>query len=466
MNVRVKFLGAAQTVTGSKYLFEIDDFTFLVDCGLFQGLKPYRLRNWDEFPHDVTTIDAVVLTHAHIDHSGYLPRLVKQGFNGLIYCTEATAGLLEILLLDAAKLQEEEAEFAKKKGYSKHANPEPLFTTENAEQALSLVTTVGYDQDFRIHDNVQVTFRNAGHILGSAFVELLINGTNMTKKVVLSGDLGRFNQPLLASPETVNETDVLFVESTYGDRNNEITNVEEQLKEKVNKGLKEGGCILIPSFAVGRTQIILYYLQKLQSDGSIPNVSIYIDSPMAISATNLYSKYPDYHTLTASEFKGNGLFDYPTVHYYRSQESSVILNDITSNAIIISASGMCTGGRILHHLFHRLGRKNDTLLFVGYQAEGTRGRRILEGEPTSRIFGIDVEVKCHVDIVSGLSAHADMSELHQWLDHLTSSPKMTFIVHGEAESSLALAHHLRIEKQWDNVYVPNYLESFDLFRGI
>lgn len=466
MNVKVKFLGAAQTVTGSKYLLQIDEFTLLIDCGLFQGIKEYRLRNWDNFPVDVTTIDAIVLTHAHIDHSGYLPRLVKQGFKGPIYCTEATEGLLEIMLLDAAKLQEEEAEYANKKGFSKHSPPQPLFTTENAEQVLTMLKSTSYDSSITISKNIKATFKNAGHILGSAIVNMQLKGDNFSKTITFSGDLGRYNQPLLSSPTSITNTDVLFVESTYGGKDNMDPDIEDQFCEKIIDGLNKGGCIVIPSFAVGRTQLILYYLQKLQSENRIPQIPIYVDSPMAISATSLYSKYPEYHTLTSEEFKGAGIFDYQTINYYRSQESSMNINNVTSNAIIISASGMCTGGRILHHLFHRLGRKNDTLLFVGYQAIGTRGQRILSGEPTIRIFGIDVEIKCHIDCIHGLSAHADQQELHRWLSNFKDSPKMTFVTHGELENSLALAHYLRIDQQWDNVYVPNYLESFELFRGI
>lgn len=466
MNVRIKFLGAAQTVTGSKYLIEIDDYKVLIDCGLFQGLKEYRLRNWDDFPIDSKEINAIVLTHAHIDHSGYLPRLVKQGFNGPIYCTEATEGLLEIMLLDAAKLQEEEAEFAKKKGYSEHNTPEPLFTTENASQVLAMLQGFEYYRQLKISDNVEILFHNAGHILGSAIVDVIVHGKKMSKKLTFSGDLGRYDQPLLSSPDPIKSTDILFVESTYGGRDNLGIEVESQLAKHINDGLKRGGCILIPSFAVGRTQLLLYFLHKLQVENKIPGIPIYVDSPMAISTTSLYNKYPDYHTLTPSDFNGKDIFDYKTINYYRSQESSMNLNDVTSNAIIISASGMCTGGRILHHLFHRLGRKNDTLLFVGYQAIGTRGQRIQSGEPTIRIFGIDVEIKCHIESIHGLSAHADQQELHQWLSNFEESPKMTFITHGELENSLALAHYLRIDRQWDNVYIPNYLESFELFRGI
>ncbi len=466
MNIRVKFFGAAQSVTGSKYLLEIDHYKLLVDCGMFQGLKELRLRNWDDFPIDPASIDAVILTHAHIDHSGYLPRLVKNGYSGPVYCTEATEGLLNILLRDAAKLQEEEAEYARKKGYSKHANPEPLFNTEHAEMALSLLSTHTYKQPLIINEFIKATFFDAGHILGSAMVELKITGENQTKKIVFSGDLGRYEQPMLANPHTLKEADILFVESTYGGKSNDDEKVETLFAKKINTALDQGGCLLIPSFAVGRTQLLLYYLQKLQTEGDIPKVPIYVDSPMAISTTDLYKHYPDYHTLSPDDFDGKCLFDYPTIKYYRSQEASMNINEIRSNAIIISASGMCTGGRILHHLFHRLGRSNDTLLFAGYQAVGTRGRKILDGDKDIRIFGIDVEIKCHVDILDGLSAHADKGELHRWLGNFTSQPKMTFIVHGEIENSLALAHHLRMDREWENVYVPNYLESFELFKGV
>lgn len=466
MNVRIKFLGAAQSVTGSKYLLEIGDYKLMVDCGMFQGPKELRLRNWSKLPVEEETIDAVILTHAHIDHSGYLPRLVKNGFKGPIYCTEATEGLLKIMLLDAAKLQEEEAEFAKKKGYSKHSTPEPLFNTEDAEMVLQLLKTSPYDFTNQVNGFIHFSFSNAGHILGSSIVELYIKGELLQKKMVFSGDLGGYNQPLLESPAAIKDTDILLVESTYGGKAIDRSNFEGNFVNKINTALDRGGCVLIPSFAVGRTQLLLYYFQKFQSEGLIPKCPIYVDSPMAISTTNLYQQYPDYHTLSPDDFKGDGLFDYPTIHYYKSQESSVTINDLRTNAIIISASGMCTGGRILHHLYHRLQRRNDTVLFVGYQAYGTRGRRLVDGETSVRIFGIDVPVECHIDNLVGLSAHADMNDLHQWLSNFNEAPKMTFIVHGEVENSIALANYLRIDQGWDNVYVPNYLESFELFRGI
>ncbi len=464
MDVRVKFLGAAKTVTGSKYYLEIDEFNLLVDCGLFQGLKELRLRNWSELPVDVHKIDAVVLTHAHIDHSGYLPRLVKDGFKGPIYCTAATASLLEIMLRDAAKLQEEEAEFARKKGYSRHNNPQPLFNSADAESALSMLVPHPYKKLVKISERIQATFFDAGHILGSSIVELSLHGSTQQKKIVFSGDLGRYNQPLLYDPTAMQEADVLFIESTYGDRLNTNEDLAAEFATVVNEAMSNNGCLLIPSFAVGRTQLLLYYFHHLFENNLVPPVPVYVDSPMAISATQIHKKHREDHKL--SEGREDSIFDYQYFNYYRSQESSLNLNEVKNNAVIISASGMCTGGRILHHLYHRLPRKHDTLLFTGYQAEGTRGRRLLEGEPTSRIFGIDVPVQCHVKHINGLSAHADQAELIQWASGFSAAPKMTFIVHGEEKGATIMASKLQKELSWPNVIVPNYLETFELFNAI
>ncbi|MGW8122771.1 MBL fold metallo-hydrolase RNA specificity domain-containing protein [Roseivirga echinicomitans] len=466
MDVRLKFLGGAQSVTGSKYLLEIDKQKLLVDCGLFQGMKELRLRNWDDFPMDPTTIDAIVLTHAHIDHSGYLPRIVKQGFHGPIYCTEATASLLEILLLDAAKLQEEEAAFAQKKGYSKHNPPLALFNTEDATKALEMVVSVPYQQPINVLESVTSTFFDAGHILGSAIVSLNVEGDSQQKKIVFSGDLGRYNQPMLKDPYPIEEADVLFIESTYGDRDNVAEDIKGQLAEIVRNAFDNDGCLLIPSFAVGRTQLLLYYFYHLLTNKLIPDCDVYIDSPMAISATNLHKLHREDHKLSIGRGEHESIFNYKRFKYFRTQDSSMSINSIQKNAIIISASGMCTGGRIMHHLFNRLSRKNDTLLFVGFQAEGTRGRRILDGEPTSLIYGVEVPVKCHVEQINGLSAHADRAELMQWAGNFKQAPKITFVVHGELKSAHHLSLKLKEELLWPNVMIPRYLESFELFSGI
>ncbi|MDH5399554.1 MAG: MBL fold metallo-hydrolase [Cyclobacteriaceae bacterium] len=467
MNVRVKFLGAAGTVTGSKYLLETGDFNILIDCGLFQGLKANRLRNWDDFPVDVQKIDAVVITHAHLDHTGYLPRMVKNGFAGPVYCTEATADLMRIILLDAAKLQEEEAAYARKKGYSKHSHPEPLFETKHAEAALGLIRPVPLQKTFPIAERILINYVDAGHILGAATLQVEVHGPNQKKKITFTGDIGRYNDPILNDPQVFDDTDILFMESTYGNRNNPAADIEGQLEVMVNETFENGGCLLIPAFAVGRTQLLMYYFRKLLLAKKIPDVNIYVDSPMAISVTDLYRKYHYLHKLHDDDLSDptHPVFDFKNIKYVRSHEDSYSINNIKSNAIIISASGMSTGGRILHHMYNRLPHPNDTLLLVGYQAEGTRGSRLQKGEKTIKIFGIEVDVKCQVKMLDGLSAHADQEELVKWMSQIKEKPKMTFFVHGERESAQALADKVSAEKGW-NCYVPEYMESFALFNGI
>lgn len=466
MNVRIKFLGGAGTVTGSKYLLEIDDFKLLIDCGLFQGLKDLRLKNREPFPIDPKEINAIVLTHAHIDHTGYLPRLVKEGYSGPVYCNDATEDLLKILLLDSAKLQEEEVAFVKRKGFSKHSDPQPLYNMHDVEQLFPLIRSVDYFQEIAISDKVLVKFKNAGHILGASIVEVEISGNQQQKTIVFSGDLGRYADPMLYPPTPVASADILLIESTYGNRENPAGDPSEDMARIVNKALNRGGCLLIPAFSVGRTQLLLFYFKKLIENGSIPDIPVYVDSPMAISATQLHKKHFEYHKLEEFDLSNHhSVFDFKNFRYKRSQEESVQLNNIKNNAIIISASGMCTGGRIMHHLYNRLQNQNDTILFTGYQAEGTRGRKILDGDLTVKMFGYDIPVKCHVEKIEGLSAHADRSELITWLDQFNNSPKMTFVVHGEPDSSAAFAETIKENYNW-NVFVPGLNESFDLFRGI
>ncbi len=294
MNVRVKFLGAAESVTGSRYLMEVDDFIFLFDCGLFQGLKELRLRNWDDFPIDPAKIDCVVLSHAHIDHTGYLPKLVKEGFTGPIYCTHPTADLIEILLLDSAKLQEEEVKYARRKGYSKHKNPEPLYTEENAKQVFPLLKSFKYNEEIKIHDRIKIVYRDAGHLLGSAITEVFIHGDREQKKIVFSGDIGRYQQEMLFPPTTIEQADVLFIESTYGNTDNTFDDPSDDFVRIANDTFSRGGVLLIPAFAVGRTQGILYYLRKLMVEDKIADVPVYVDSPMAISSTHLFFAHPDF----------------------------------------------------------------------------------------------------------------------------------------------------------------------------
>ena len=464
MNVRVQFLGAARTVTGSKYLLEIDGFRLLVDCGLFQGKKALRQRNWQDFPQNPDDIDAVLITHSHIDHIGYLPRIFKQGFRGPVYCTRATGDLMQIMLMDSAKIQEEEADYARKKGYSKHDDPQPLYTTEHVNALFSELQPQPNDTWIQITNEIEVRFVNAGHILGSAIVEVKLKGSSATKRIVFSGDLGRYDQPVLKDPETITQADVLFVESTYGDKNNPSTSPLEALEEVVNEAYHKGGCIIIPAFALGRTQLVVYYLKKLFEEQRIPGMPVYVDSPMAISVTDLYKKHFKDHKLRDHELE-ESVFDYKGLEYCKTSKQSKAINKIEKHAIIVSASGMCTGGRIMHHLYHRIPRKNDTLLFVGYQAQGTRGRRILDAEPTIRIFGQEVPLNCQVRQITGLSAHADRSELLRWLGNFETSPKDVFITHGEPDGAFALADALKSQNNWTPT-VPDYLEWYNLFDSI
>jgi metallo-beta-lactamase family protein len=467
MDVKIKFLGAARSVTGSKYLLEIDSQQILLDCGLFQGQKELRLRNWDRLPVDPASIDLVVITHAHIDHIGYLPRLVKDGFSGKIICTQATEDLMKIMLTDAAKLQEEEALFAFKKGYSKHKKPEPLFTIEDSKMVLLLTESHPLNVEIKLSSNVAVTFYNSGHILGSAFVEFNLQGTREKKRVLFSGDLGRYEDPIMFAPDDPHDADVLIVESTYGNRVNPQIDIEEQLTKIVTESCNHNGALLIPAFAVGRTQSLIYYFQKLMTNGSIPTIPIYIDSPMAINVTDLYERHGGLHKINVQR-EGSRLvsiFDSPQIHFCNTREASKALNEIKKPIIIISASGMATGGRILHHLTHRLPRSTDTVLFAGYQAIESRGRKIIEGEKTVRIFGEEVPVNCHVRQIHGLSAHADQNELIQWLSAIKKSPKITFITHGEIESAAAFSTLVEEKLGWRTM-IPEYLQTVNLFDGI
>lgn len=462
----MKFLGAAGAVTGSKYLIDLGEFEFMVDCGLFQGPRDLRERNWDDFPFPVGDIEAIVLTHGHIDHIGYLPKLVKQGYNGPIYCTEATAELAKILLLDSGKLQEEEAEYARKKGYSKHANPQPLYTMEDAEAVFPLFVPKAFDLPFKISDRATVTYYHAGHILGAAIVKVVIQGDSQTKRLVFSGDLGRYHDPILFPPTRIPKADILWMESTYGDRKAPTTKPEDELAIAIRDVFDRDGIAVIPAFAVGRTQLLMYHIFSLMEKKKIPKVPVFVDSPMAIDATRLYLDFHRDHRLTAMlEDENNHPFRYPQLHYYQKQEQSMSLNEHRGKAIIISASGMATGGRILHHLFHHLPHEKNGVIMVGYQAEGTRGRRLLDGEPEVKIYGIEVPVKAKIYQIEGLSAHADQDELMEWAEGFCDKPKLTFLIHGEKESAEALSNKLQEELGW-NTAIPQYLESFELFKGI
>ena len=465
MNIRVKFFGAASEVTGSKYLLQVDDFNLLLDCGLFQGRKKLRELNWSEFPVDPATINAVVLTHAHLDHTGYLPRLFRNGYKGPVYCTSATADLMNLILTDSARLQVEEANYARKKGYSSHTNPQPLYDENDVKPIAECIRSYRFEETVIIAENIKARFYNAGHILGAAIVELIVTGDAQTKKIVFSGDLGRYNDPMLFPPHSIEEADILFVESTYGNKSIKQTDREDILKV-MNETFERDGNLVVPAFSIGRTQTLLMYLKNVLMSKEIPAVKIIVDSPMAIAATAFYRQHQDYHKLRDIDLDEDESFMTLRKQLIVSRTSgdSKKINDITHDSIIIAGNGMMSGGRVLHHLLKRLPDPDNVILISGYQAEGSRGRLLQDGAKTIRIFGQDVPVKAKVFTITGLSAHADKDELLKWLGGFKAPPKQTFIVHGESESANALAETLSA-MGW-NATVPYYLENVELFKNI
>jgi metallo-beta-lactamase family protein len=449
--VKLTVLGAGRCVTGSKYLLEWQQFSALVDCGLFQGPAAHRRLNWKPLPHPASRLDAVVLTHAHIDHSGYLPRLARQGFSGPVYCTSATAALLRVLLPDAAHLQEEEARYANKEGYSKHQPALPLFRLADARAALRLLRPIPFGTWTDLHPGIRFRFHRQGHILGAAAVELKSKVAGGQRRTVyFSGDIGRYGVPILREPESYPGSDVLLIEATYGDRRHDPRDPREVLADQVNAAIKRGGVLLIPAFAVDRTQELLYMLHELAVDGDIPEIPIWLDSPMGIETTALYSRFTSEHDVEMRQSlaeQSNPIFP-ANLGVTPTSRDSRKLNDIKGPAIIISASGMATGGRILHHLKLRLPGSANTVMFVGYQAEGTKGRRLVEGEEKVKIHGQWVPVRAQITQVSGLSAHADVEEMLVWLKRRERDPDRVVIVHGEYPAQQAFAETLHRELGW------------------
>lgn len=441
MPANISFLGAAGTVTGSKYLVEVNGSRVLVDCGLFQGLKRLRERNWRPLPIDASTVDAVILTHAHLDHSGYLPVLVKQGFTGTVYCTEGTRALCDILLRDAGHLQEEDARYANKRGFSKHHPALPLYTVEDAERVLGRFASVDMDRTTAVTAEISVRFRAVGHILGAASVEL----RGGDERLVFSGDVGRPNDPVMQPPRPLPRTDALVVESTYGDRLHSAANPLDALAEVLSATLNRDGVVVIPSFAVGRAQTLLHLIQLLRADKRIrSDVPVFLNSPMAINATHIFCAHPDEHRLTPEQCRA--MCDVAT--YVNTVEQSKALNARRGPMIIVSASGMATGGRVLHHLKAFAGDSRNTILFAGYQAAGTRGEALLNGAKTVKIHGEHVPIQAEVAQISGLSAHADYAELTDWLRASEGAPGRVFITHGEPSASASLQRHLRESLRW------------------
>ena len=436
MTAALTFLGAAGTVTGAKFLVATDGARLLLECGMFQGLRELRARNWEAPPVQPGTLAAVLLSHAHIDHSGYLPRLVRDGFEGPIFCSPGTADLLKIMLRDAARLQEEEADFRNRNGATRHHPALPLFTVADAARALRLVKPVAFDQPFSPARNVDARFRMSGHILGASTVEVVASG----RRLVYSGDLGRYDVPIMRDPVAVASADTLLVESTYGDRLHPAGDATPVIRQAVQRAADNRGWLLVPAFAIGRTQDLLYVLRELEEAGRIPRLPVYLDSPMGIESTAIYQRHPEEHDPATIQITAEGKrpFVPSRFHLCPTADDSKKLNGVDGPGVIIAGSGMATGGRILHHLRHRLADERTTVLFVGYQAAGTRGRLLRDGAARLRIFGEEVSVRATIMATDALSAHADQGEIIRWLRGFTHPPAMTYCVHGEPAAAAAL----------------------------
>ncbi len=451
--MKVTFLGATGTVTGSKYLVETDRRRILVDCGLFQGFKQLRLRNWEPLPVDPASIDTVVLTHAHIDHSGYLPLFVRNGFRGKVISTPGTRDLCGILLPDSAFLQEQDADFANRHGFSKHSPALPLYTRADAELALTRLSAVDYDTVCDLGGGVSLRYRNAGHIVGAAMAILNDGKTTIT----FSGDLGRPNDPIMRAPEALGDTDYLVVESTYGDRRHDTQDAGDRLAQIITKTAARGGKVIIPAFAVGRAQTLLYLIRQLTSAAKIPNLPVFLDSPMAIDASEILYAHRKDHRLTAGDcYSLRGV-----AHEVRTADESKALDRSHFPEIIISASGMATGGRVIHHLKVFAPDRRNTILFTGFQAGGTRGAAMMAGAKQIKIHGDYVPVRAEVMNLDMLSAHADADEIMAWLKTAPKAPKMVFVTHGEPPAADALRHRIEEELGW-SCRVPAYRDEAEL----
>ena len=459
--VRLTFHGAAETVTGSKYLLEADGAAVLFDCGLFQGLKELRLKNWAPLTFDPKRVQAVVLTHAHIDHIGYLPKFVKQGFNGPTYCTPATEELAEIMLLDAAKIQENDAEYANRKGFSKHHPALPLYDADDAARALRQLQAVDRSVWFQAAGPIWCRYHDAGHLLGSAMIEVEVRSAARPLRFLFSGDVGRYDAPLYHDPSSPPACDYLICESTYATREHPQVNLLDELCEAVTQSIRRGGVMLVPAFAVGRSQQLIYLLRVLIDQRRIPELPIFVDSPMAVDATNVYSAHSEDHDLSEGQLAGpDSVLDGRSVHLARTVNESKAINEVPGPAVIIASSGMMTGGRILHHLKQRLPSERTTILLAGFMAEGTRGRLLEDGATKLRMHGSDVPVRAAIIKLSAMSGHAGHRELIRWLAPL-AAPHKSFITHGEKASAVALADELRATRGWDTC-VPRLGESFNL----
>ncbi|MDH3239906.1 MAG: MBL fold metallo-hydrolase [Alphaproteobacteria bacterium] len=452
--MKITFLGGVGTVTGSKYLIDAGSTRVLVDCGLFQGFKNLRLRNWEPLPVDPATIQAVVLTHAHLDHSGYLPLLVKNGFKGNVVCSEATRDLCDILLPDSGFLQEKDAEFANRHGFSKHKPALPLYTQRDARTALEHFRPFPFRRESKPVAGMKVRFLQAGHILGASIVEVECDGV----KLVFSGDLGRYHDAIMVDPTPIERADYLIVESTYGDRRHDQEDPQDALADIVSRTIGRGGSVIVPAFAVGRAQSVMFHLMRLKSEGRIPaDLPVFLDSPMAINASQVFCDHMKEHRLTAAQC--HAACD--VACYVREAEESKALDADPMPKIIISASGMATGGRVLHHLKHYAPDHRNTVLFTGFQAGGTRGAAMMGGAESVKIHGQSIPVKAEVANLQMLSAHADGDQILDWLGHFRAPPRLTFVTHGEPAASDALRRRIEEELNWP-CRVPDYRDEASL----
>jgi len=468
--MHLTFMGAARTVTGSKHLLDTGAHKVLVDCGLFQGLKDLRQRNWEALPVRATEITSLVLTHAHLDHCGYIPRLVAQGFKGRVFCTPATAELARVVLMDAAHLQEEDAERANRKGYTRHQPALPLFTERDAVRALELLQPVGYQRPMPVAPGVTAEFLDAGHLLGSSYARVFVEPSNKT--ILFGGDLGRYGRPVLPDPTPVTAADYLLVESTYGNRIHEQDDDGARIAQIIRETADRGGKVVIPAFALGRVEELLYWIDRLEERRQIPVLPVYVDSPMAATVLAEYRKRMNEldPEIAAMAAPGTGhvvaerrmcAFCTSKLTVVSTIAESRAVQESNTPSIVISASGMATGGRVLHHLARALPNPRNTVLFAGYQAAGTRGRQLKDGAKFTKIHGVEVQVAARIEAIDSMSAHADANEIMRWLGHFRTPPTTTFLVHGEVEPMDALRARIEKELGW-RVRTPGHLERVEI----
>jgi len=465
--VRIQFLGAAGQVTGSQYYVEADGAHLIVDCGMHQE-RAHLARNWDPSPLRLREMHAMLLTHAHVDHCGLAPKLVREGFRAPIYATSASADLVDLVLSDAAQIQMEDAAFKEKRHRKEgRRGPRPvqaLYTMNDVSRTLPLLQGVEYGRPIRVNPRVEAVFHDAGHILGSAIIELRVTDRGRPRRILFTGDLGQFGKPIVRDPTTFTQADYIVMESTYGDRDHgNHDSVESQLERIIKETVAVGGKIVVPIFAVERAQELIYYLNRLLRAGRIPAIPVFLDSPMAADVNEVFRRHRECFDTEAEEIvaSGGSLLQFPALSVVRTVESSMAINKLKGPAVVMSTSGMCTAGRIKHHLAHHVGDPNATILFVGYQAQGTLGRQILDGNPEVRIHGLFRSVRARVEQIQGASGHADRRGLMQWLGHFREPPRRVFVTHGEPRASESFAEGVRREFGWD-VVVPEYRETAQL----